>query len=295
MGKSTVLTVLTVAFMATAINAAPQGENLAQQFHTTYVETIMDASGLKVAKPGSTLVVQVEGVMANPNKNKAAPYSNTFSDGQVKPDSALSVIKNPFGKLKASSAERALNVGEKVYLLKAEFNADNVAITVQSCGDCDPKAMDPAHQPFRAKVTFKFLKGALAGTDMKHVQQTVDQVFKFPDAAGSSTDAAGADAGGGAPAPASAPGRPAAPPAAAAPAPAPAAAPEPQAQFAPIAPPPPPPAEPRKLKVGMTIQEVKDGFGQPVNIIDLDTKVIYVYKDLKVTFVKGKVSDVDVI
>ena len=54
MGKSTVLTVLTVAFMATAINAAPQGENLAQQFHTTYVETIMDASGLKVAKPGST-------------------------------------------------------------------------------------------------------------------------------------------------------------------------------------------------------------------------------------------------
>jgi hypothetical protein len=43
----------------------------------------------------------------------------------------------------------------------------------------------------------------------------------------------------------------------------------------------------------MTIQEVKDSFGEPVKMIDLDSKVIYMYKDLKVTFVNGKVSDVD--
>jgi hypothetical protein len=294
MFRITVFAAVMVAFQPASIHGAPQGDNLSQQFHNTYVETIMDAGGLKVAKPGSTLVVQVEGVMANPNKNKAAPYSNTFSDGEVKPDTTLSVIKNPFGRLKASSAERALTVGEKVYLLKAEFNADNVAFTVQSCGDCDPKAMDPAHQPFRAKVTFRFLKGALASTDLKHVQQTIEQVFKFPDAADPETEAPADNAG--APPP-SAPGQARAQVRAPAVVPPPAEAPpaEPQPQYAAIAPPPPPPAEPRKLKVGMTIQEVKDGFGQPVNIIDLDTKVIYVYKDLKVTFVKGKVSDVDVI
>jgi hypothetical protein len=33
--------------------------------------------------------------------------------------------------------------------------------------------------------------------------------------------------------------------------------------------------------------------GQPDKIVDLKTKQIYVYKDLKVTFVKGKVSDVE--
>ena len=32
--------------------------------------------------------------------------------------------------------------------------------------------------------------------------------------------------------------------------------------------------------------------GQPEKIVNLGAKQIYVYKDLKVTFVKGKVSDV---
>jgi hypothetical protein len=32
--------------------------------------------------------------------------------------------------------------------------------------------------------------------------------------------------------------------------------------------------------------------GQPEKIVNLGTKQIYVYKDLKITFVSGKVSDV---
>ena len=49
------------------------------------------------------------------------------------------------------------------------------------------------------------------------------------------------------------------------------------------------------MKLGMTIQEVKDAFGEPASIVDLGSKVIYMYKDKKVTFVNGKVSDVDVL
>jgi len=249
----------------------------------------MDAGGLKVATPGSTLVVQVDGVMGNPLKNKAAAYPNTFTNGTVVPDTAGGLIKNPMRMMgRASNVERALSVNEKVYLLKAELNPDNVALTVQSCGDCDPKAIDPAHQPFRAKVTFKFLKGALASTDFKHVQQTIDQVFKFPDAA---ADTAAAPA---APPPAQ-PNTPAPPPPAPEQQQAPPPPPEQQQQFAPIAAPPPPPAEPRKIKLGMTLQEVKDSFGEPASIVDLDSKVIYMYKQYKVTFVNGKVSDVDVL
>jgi hypothetical protein len=284
-----------MALVAEAAYAAPQ--DLPEQLHSTYVETMMDPNGLKVAKPGSTLVVQIDGVMANPNKNKAAPYANTFADGQIKPDASgglANAVRNPFSKLKASSAERAFSVGEKVYLLKVELNPDTVALTVQSCGECDPKAVDPAHQPYRAKVTFKFLKGALASTDLKHVQQTIDQVFKFPDS-GNATGAAGtADAQAAPPAAAPAP-----PPAQA---PAQAVAPpaqdqqpqqQPQQEFKPIDAPPPPPAAPKQIKLGMTLQEVKDGFGEPESIVDLGSKVIYKYKDLKVTFVNGKVSDVE--
>jgi len=281
------ITVSMVAGIATSAYAAPQAADLPTQLHQTYVETMMDAGGLKVAKPGSTLVVQIDGVMANPNKNKAAPYANTFADGQIKPDATggiANAVRNPFSKLKASSAERALTVGEKVYLLKVELNPDTIVMTVQSCGECDPKAVDPAHQPYRARVTFKFLKGALAATDLKHVQSTIEQVFKFPDAGGDNTG------GGG-----QAQQQQAAPPQqqqAAPPPPAQEAAPPPQ-QFQPIAAPPPPPAAPRQIKLGMTVQEVKDGFGEPDSMVDLGSKVIYKYKDLKVTFVNGKVTDVE--
>jgi hypothetical protein len=44
--------------------------------------------------------------------------------------------------------------------------------------------------------------------------------------------------------------------------------------------------------LGQTIDEVVAVFGQPEKIVNLGSKQIYVYKDLKVTFVKGKVSDV---
>ena len=74
--------------------------------------------------------------------------------------------------------------------------------------------------------------------------------------------------------------------ASAAPAPAPGAAP------APIASPPPPPAAPATIALGQTVDQVTAGLGQPTSVIDLGTKKIYVYKDMKITFKAGKVSDV---
>ncbi len=76
-------------------------------------------------------------------------------------------------------------------------------------------------------------------------------------------------------------------------APAPAAAPAPvDAPPPPIAPPPPPPSDPKEIKLGQTPDQVTAAIGQPDKIITLGTKKIYVYKDMKVVFVGGKVSDV---
>lgn len=46
------------------------------------------------------------------------------------------------------------------------------------------------------------------------------------------------------------------------------------------------------ISLGMTIPEVERVLGRPKNIVDLGTKQIYVYKDLKITFLRGRVSDV---
>ena len=44
--------------------------------------------------------------------------------------------------------------------------------------------------------------------------------------------------------------------------------------------------------LGMSIDEVKAIQGEPQKIVDLGSKKIYVYKDLKITFSDGKVSDI---
>jgi hypothetical protein len=60
-------------------------------------------------------------------------------------------------------------------------------------------------------------------------------------------------------------------------------------------PPPPPPADapPPTIAIGQTKDQVVAGFGAPVRTAKLaGTKEIYFYKDMKVTFTNGKVSDV---
>jgi len=53
-----------------------------------------------------------------------------------------------------------------------------------------------------------------------------------------------------------------------------------------------PAAPPPTIQLGQTIDQVKTALGQPEKIVDLGQKQIYVYKDLKITFVNGKVADV---
>jgi hypothetical protein len=54
----------------------------------------------------------------------------------------------------------------------------------------------------------------------------------------------------------------------------------------------PSPAGPVTIALGQTIAEVESINGKPDKIIDLGAKKIYVYKDMKITFTDGKVSDV---
>ena len=61
-----------------------------------------------------------------------------------------------------------------------------------------------------------------------------------------------------------------------------------------IAPPPPPAdAAPPTIALGQTMDQVTAGFGQPARVARLGAMVIFYYKDMKVTFKNGKVSNVE--
>jgi len=51
-------------------------------------------------------------------------------------------------------------------------------------------------------------------------------------------------------------------------------------------------AEPQTIQLGQTTGQVQGALGKPDKIVNLGAKQIWVYKDLKVTFKDGKVSDV---
>ena len=55
---------------------------------------------------------------------------------------------------------------------------------------------------------------------------------------------------------------------------------------------PAPPVESQTVNLGDTPERVTAAMGQPKNIVNLGTRQIYVYANLKITFENGKVTDV---
>jgi hypothetical protein len=51
-------------------------------------------------------------------------------------------------------------------------------------------------------------------------------------------------------------------------------------------------AGPVTISLGQSMADVESINGKPEKVIDLGAKKIYVYKDLKITFTDGRVSDV---
>ena len=52
-------------------------------------------------------------------------------------------------------------------------------------------------------------------------------------------------------------------------------------------------APPKSIQIGQSPEEVQEIFGRPGKIIDLGSKLIYMYDDIKITFLEGKVADVE--
>jgi hypothetical protein len=157
------------------------------------------------------------------------------------------------------SVSRYFQKGDKVYPTKIEVNMDKakISFTVVACDSCN--GVNPPSS-MKGEVVFQFAKGYLEKGNVGGVEDTIGQVFAI------STDEQQGQGGDGNQQQQGGQQQPA----------------QPDQQQ----------AEPQTIQLGMTTDQVQAALGKPEKIVNLGPKQLYVYKDLKVTLVNGKVSDV---
>jgi hypothetical protein len=238
-----------------------------------------------IVTAGDVVVLHKDGLMMCSSASSYA-FSNTYSNGVLAAnlnnrakDAAKSFFKGklPFGgggsvtdAANNGCASRKFVAGEKFWVTDVTLQKDGILVSTFS---------DPYNDTrYFGEIKFPFPKGSPVPPVDAFVK-TVSEVMTVQPAddkdKGNQDDQASGQAPADAPAAA-----PAAPPAA------------PMQAIAP----PPPPADtpPPSIAIGQTKDQVVAGFGQPVRMAKLaGTKEIYFYKDMKVTFTAGKVSNVE--
>lgn len=286
MSRNKILSLFAASLLATfsgqAADDPNSNEGIEKALETTYALTKTTADKSDIVTGGAVLVLQKDHLLMSPTTSSVNPYPNKYKDGKI--THALPKIRIPFGdKIPGASKvpdSREFVSGEKIWVTKIEVKDEKVVFTLLS---------DP-FKDVRYQTTLTFFGKGRPPADQ--VEKAVAEVFKVQPAeddksAKEEKPAQGQKQAQVASGASTTPPAPIAPPAPVAPA---ADAPPP-----PIAPPPPvaPDPEPTKLGLGQTPDQVIAALGQPKSIAKItDKKQIYIYKDLKVTFVGGKVSDI---
>ena len=260
--------VLAATFFPSSLASGQAPVSLQEQLAAQYklVKMGSDTSGYSVVEKGTLLAIQKGGILAVPYGDQNV-LANKYENGTIHPPSGLSLLgrKSVMGKFGKEQTTHLFAVGDKVYPMKIDVNPakDTVTLEVVACDTCN-KTDPPTYN--KANVVFQFPKGSLANASAGGVEDTIGQVLTISndtqqDQGGGQQGAdQGAQQGGGQDQG------------------------QQQAQQ--------PAAEPQSIEKGMTPDQVEAAMGQPDKKVNLGSKQIYVYKDLKVTFLNGKVSDV---
>jgi hypothetical protein len=255
--------------------ASAQAPTLDEQLAAQYklVKMGSDTSGYSVVEKGTLLAIQKGGILGVPYSDKSA-LTTKYEGGVVHSPSGLLVAgkKSVLGHFSATQSQgqttHLFAVGDKVYPLKIEVNVpkDIVTVTVVACDTCN-KTDPPTYN--KANVAFQFPKGSLAAANAGSVEDTIGQLLSVSNDDQQAGGDQGAQQGGGQQQQGGDQGGQQ----------------QPAAQEQPA-------ADPVSIEKGMTPDQVQAAMGKPDKIVNLGAKQIYVYKDLKVTFLNGKVSDV---
>jgi hypothetical protein len=206
-------------------------------------------------KSGTILVIQKNGITGQSPNNIAPPCTSTWKDNALHPGNTLCLMAQK-NYSKALTKDEKVNPTSVVIHLKDE----KVIVNFTECDSCNGGDASS----YKGSVAFQFPKGYIeGGADAGQIADVISQVLAPPDPnadQGNQQQQQGGD--------------------------------QQQAQQPQQQQPQQPAAPPASIQLGQTVDQVTASFGPPEKIVNLGTKQIYVYKDLKVTFVNGKVTDV---
>jgi len=241
------------------------------------------ASNGDIAVAGSVLVLQKDGLWMC-GMNGAGPYENTYKNGKFSAGrfgwgmtvGLLKIDMNSIPQLKFVT-------GDKFWVTAYSIDKGGVHLKFLS---------DPINDTrYYTVLKIPFPKGPPPTADdaMKMIAEVL--TVEPSEGAAQSTPPPAPAPPDAAPAPIAPPPPPPADDAAA-------GAQNSAVSLAPVAPPPPPPpaddaaAAPATVSLGQTPKQVVAILGQPLKRAGVGARDIYLYKDLKVTFLKGKVEDI---
>jgi len=256
-----------VALASLVANA--QAPSLQEQLVAQYklVKMGSDTGGYSVVEEGTLLEIKKGGILGVPYSDQSI-LSTKYEGGTVhSPNSVLSKgIGFGMKKFGKEQTTHLLAVGDKVYPSKIDVNAakDTVSIGIVECDKCN-KTDPPTYN--KAQVVFQFPKGSLAKASAGEVEDTIGQLLAISE---NTQDSQGGQQQGGQDQGQQAQGQ--------------------QAQQQPAEQQPAP--EPQTIEKGQTTDQVQAALGKPDKIVNLGAKQLYIYKDMKVTFINGKVTDV---
>jgi len=243
-------------------------EQLAAQYKL--VKMGSDTSGYSVVEKGTLLAIQKGGILGVPYGDQNVLVSK-YEGGTIHSPNSLALMgrKSIMGKFGKEQTTHLFAVGDKVYPMKIDVNVskDTVMLEVVACDTCN-KTDPPTYN--KANVVFQFPKGSLANAAAGGVEDTIGQVLTISndtDSAQQGGGDQGAQQGGNQQQQGG----------------------QDQGQQQPAE---QPAAEPASIEKGMTTDQVEAAMGKPEKKVTLGTKQIYYYKDMKVIFLSGKVSDV---
>lgn len=266
---------LTCAVVFASAIAFGQAVSLQEQLAAQYklVKMGSDTSGYSVVEPGTLLAIQKGGILGVPYSDKTV-LTTKYDNGTVhSPNAAMAdARKKLFGHFSQTASEgqttHLFQKGDKVYVTKVSVNLDKDAVELgivacDKCNNTDPPTYN------KAQVQFQFPKGSLAKAGAGDVEDTIGQLLAISDDSqqGDQNAQQQGQQDGGQQQQAADQGQQQQQ--------------QPQQQ-----------AEPQTIEKGQTPEQVEAALGKPDKIVNLGTKQLYIYKDLKVTFVNGKVSDV---
>jgi hypothetical protein len=266
-----------IAGMSMVATADEQGSKTAieKKLESEYALTKTTADRTDIVTAGAVVVLQKDKLLMVAASSSANPCPNTYKDGKLAPNAGCKTgevlrripgLGSHIPGADKAPATRIFVSGEKFWVTKIDVKDTGKGLAVVM--DFFTDAINDVR--YRASLTIPFKEGTASPDEVLKLVQEVVTVAPSDDTKGEAKQEPSQAQGG-----QQAPANETAPP--------------------PLAPPPPPAddvAATPTVSLGQTPEQVIAILGQPLRKAKAGPMDLYFYKDMKVTFLNGKVKDI---